>query len=200
MIRLGHTIDNIRPNLHNGPGWRISLWTQGCQHRCTQKCLNPHYLNPEAGYSFEIAQIMERIRWEQSRAFEAIEGLTLLGGEPLEQPDACAELLEQVQELGLSTMVYTGFTYEYLQRQTAQAIHRCLKAIDLLVDGPFLPKYYDARLTWRGSSNQRLLCLNERYTEGYLNQAYLKQGKSYSIQMKQGHLSISGFQESSSKF
>jgi anaerobic ribonucleoside-triphosphate reductase activating protein len=194
-LRLGHRLENMAPNLHNGPGWRITLWTQGCVHRCTVDCLNPHYLDPAAGYAFAVEEIVARIQAEAQRGFEPLEGLTLLGGEPLEQPEACAELLRAVQALGLSTMVYTGFRYEGLQKKAHPAIEQCLQATDILVDGPFLASAYDAHLAWRGSRNQRLLCLSARYTPAALEAAFQQQGKGFSIQRRAGQITISGFQE-----
>ena len=50
---------------------------------------------------------------------------------------------------------YTGFTIEYLLRSPE---HRpALEYIDVLVDGPFVESLLDPRLSFRGSSNQRLI-------------------------------------------
>jgi anaerobic ribonucleoside-triphosphate reductase activating protein len=120
--------------------------------------------------------------------------VTVLGGEPFEQADAVADLLERLRRDGLSTMVYSGHTWESLKRSPQPGIARLLATVDLLVDGPFLPEFYEETLAWRGSSNQRLLCLTDRYEERTLAEAYSRQKKGFSIQIGNGSISLSGLQ------
>ena len=96
-------------------------------------------------------------------------------------------------------MVYSGNTYETLQLQpNAQG---WLQHTDILVDGPYLEEEYDDYLAWRGSKNQRLLCLSDRYTQEMLDTAFKKQGKGFSIQISaDGHVSASGIQNRDAAF
>ena len=86
-----------------GPGRRACVWVQGCSIRC-HGCFNPHTWNTRGGTVRHVAELAEAIG-----AVPDIEGLTLLGGEPFDQPAACAELAERAQGLGLSVMTFTGY-------------------------------------------------------------------------------------------
>ncbi len=195
LLKLGHPLESLRATLHNGPGWRIGLWTQGCRLRCTETCLNPHFLDTEGGYTYTTEEIENRLRQIVHLASEPVEGISILGGEPTEQAEALLPLLETVLDLGLSSMVYTGYTLKYLKKQNKPEVMAMLSLTDLLVDGPFISALYDDTLPWRGSSNQQIHCLSNRYTPILLEQAYANQGKGFSIQMKRGAISLSGLQE-----
>lgn len=193
-IRLGHDLASLQPTLHNGPGWRLNLWTQGCRHRCTDQCINPHFLDPTAGFLFPVVEVIEAVRFIRETSPVKVEGITVLGGEPFEQAGAIAEILTALRGDGLSTMVYSGHTLEYLRCQADVGIQRLLEVSDILVDGPYLPHRADERLAWRGSANQRLLCLTSRYRPEQLEQAFTEQGKGFSILVLGGRISVSGLQ------
>ncbi|MBF2052017.1 MAG: radical SAM protein [Candidatus Sericytochromatia bacterium] len=193
-LRLGHPLQHLEPSLHNGPGWRVALWTQGCRHRCTRHCLNPHYLNPKAGHNYPVSAVLSALRQSIQAAARPVEGLSILGGEPFEQAAALAEVLAPLQAEGLSTMVYSGHTHDWLLQQADPGIAALLAVTDLLVDGPFLPEAYAENLAWRGSSNQRLLCLSPRYTPAALAEAHARQGKAFSIRLGPSSYAIAGFQ------
>lgn len=79
-----------------------------------------------------------------------LEGITLLGGEPLQQAEATLDLIQQAKALGLTVMLYTGYEpHEYTP--TMQACH---DASDLLIGGRYVQKLRDPTLRWRGSTNQ----------------------------------------------
>ena len=193
-LRLGHSLAAIHPTLHNGPGWRIGLWVQGCVHRCTEQCLSPHLLDPNAGRTYSVVDVGAAVSRAVFDASTPVEGLTILGGEPFEQAAALAELLVPLRDRGLSTMVYSGHTIEYLRRQADAEINALLLKTDILVDGPFLPQFVSECIAWRGSSNQRLLCLSDRYTSASLEDAFARQGKGFSIQVEEGRITVSGLQ------
>jgi len=194
-LRLGHPLSSLQPSLHNGPGWRVSLWTQGCSLRCTRNCLNPTFLGTTGGWSFAPDDIMRAIRQCQEGCPE-LEGITVLGGEPTDQLEAVTVLLELARAEGLSTMVYSGLTLEALRRKFPVEEARFHKACDLLVDGPFMDALREENLAWRGSSNQRILCLTHRYAPHGLEEAFRRQGKGFSIHVSAGgSISVSGLQE-----
>jgi len=95
---------------------------------------------------------------------------------------------------GLTSVVYTGYVYERLLHADQPDVRRLLDETDVLVDGPYLPHLYDDTLAWRGSSNQRLLCLSDRYTLDDLADAFSRQKKGFSIQIGPGTISLSGVQ------
>lgn len=104
-----------------------------------------------------VAGLRERI--------SRIDGITVSGGEPFEQPIGLAALLEGALALGLSTVVYTGFTFEDLMRCKNGGVARALKATDLLIDGPYISRNRITSKPWIGSSNKRLLCLTSRFSK-----------------------------------
>lgn len=141
-----------------GPGTRWALWVQGCTIGCVA-CCNPHTWDPGGGAAISIDQLIN------SMLAAPVEGITLLGGEPLEQAPALAELAEAAQTNGRSVMTFTGYRYEVLRRSGNAGWHALLSATDLLVDGPFLRDRIDTRRPWVGSTNQRFLHLTDRYRD-----------------------------------
>ena len=121
-LKLGHSLQTLRPSLHNGPGWRVSLWVQGCRHRCTDQCLNPHLLDPAGGTEFPVAAVEAAVRAAAEVGRKPARSVTVLGGEPFEQAAALAELLAPLRRDGWSAMVYSGHTYETLLRSPAEGI------------------------------------------------------------------------------
>jgi anaerobic ribonucleoside-triphosphate reductase activating protein len=194
-LRLGHSLATLRPTLHNGPGWRIGIWVQGCSLLCTENCLNPHYLPAGGGFAYDIDEIVAAFEQVRQRAHDPVEGITVLGGEPSDQIEPLTVLLGRVQSLGLTTMVYTGYTIEALKRKFFQAADALLAYTDLLKDGPFREDKYQPDLAWRGSANQRLHCLSARYTAEQLAETFRRQGKGFSIIVTpNGTVSVSGLQ------
>lgn len=194
MLRLATPLDGLRATLHNGPGWRISVWVQGCNLRCTSDCLNPHMLDPSGGYAVTVSDVVAALLETACDEGRPVEGITLLGGEPTEQADGGAELFERLQGEGWSTMLYSGYTLEALRRR-GPAVGRLLAATDLLVDGPFLPERYREDLAWRGSENQRIHCLSPRYDQTGLDAAFREQGKGFSLDVRaDGSVAASGLQ------
>lgn len=194
MLRLATPLDGLRATLHNGPGWRISVWVQGCSLRCTTDCLNPHMLDPTGGYAVTVSDVVASLLETACDEGRPVEGITLLGGEPTEQADGAAELFERLQGEGWSTMLYSGYTLEALRRR-GPAVGRLLADTDLLVDGPFLPERYREDLAWRGSDNQRIHCLTTRYSAEALDAAFREQGKGFSLDFRaDGTMSASGLQ------
>src|SRR5579871_31715 len=91
-----------------GPGRRFAVWLQGCPLRCPG-CCNPEMLPFFGGERRSVAGLVAAV--ERSRA-EGVEGITLLGGEPLAHARGCAWLARAVRARGLSVMVFSGFTLE----------------------------------------------------------------------------------------
>ncbi len=140
-----------------GPGLRDGIWVQGCSIRCPG-CANEAYLAHERRVVMPVSRLLGHFRERRGK----IDGVSILGGEPIEQPEALGALLRGVQGLGLSTVVFTGRRYEGLLADSTCA--ELLAHTDLLIDGPFLQAQKDLTLHWRGSRNQRLLQLSNRFT------------------------------------
>lgn len=132
-----------------GPGTRAVLWVQGCTLACPG-CVVPESW-PARGTATPVAQLVDWL------AALPVEGVTLTGGEPMQQAPALARLLDETRERrDLGVVLYTGYRYEDLRS------HPLLERVDLLIDGPYRRDLH-ADLRWRGSSNQRLVHLTDRY-------------------------------------
>lgn len=160
-LNLADRLENFPVSQLNGPGLRYVFWVQGCTLRCTTDCLNPAYLDPRPKCVLPVNVVADYIYHLQTQY--QIEGVTFLGGEPFDQAAALATLGQLLQTAGLSIVTYTGYTLEKLRQSKNPAWQALLAVTDLLIDGPFLPRLRSDKLRWRGSSNQRLLYLSERY-------------------------------------
>lgn len=109
-IRLFGTVND---SIVDGPGMRFSVFVQGCSHHCPG-CHNPESWAFGAGEEVAIDDVVARI-------FEnkLVSGVTLSGGDPFEQPAACAEIARCVKAAGRNVWVYTGYLYEDLLQQIA---------------------------------------------------------------------------------
>ena len=147
-----------------GPGERSVLWVQGCDRRC-EGCIAEGLQDRSGGSMIAVPELAEQITETQG-----IEGLTISGGEPFLQAQPLADLLAIVKENRpeLGVIVYTGFLYEDLLEET-EALP-LLSRTDLLIDGPYQIALDDGK-GMRGSSNQRLLFLTDRYKDVMLPQS-----------------------------
>src|SRR5213082_1881582 len=96
-----------------GPGRRFALWFQGCPLRCPG-CCNPEMLPFAGGQATRLLDVVDAIAAAIRRG---VEGITLLGGEPMAHAASAAPLARRVQSLGLSVMIFTGFTLEALRER-----------------------------------------------------------------------------------
>jgi len=138
-----------------GPGLRTAIWFQGCSIRC-DGCINPHLFSPAGGNDMSADDIL------QDAMSSSVEGLTLIGGEPFDQPVAGAELARKAQRLGLGVIAFSGYEYESL-RSGGGGTEEFLAAIDLLVDGPYEAGNPEKERALVGSTNQRFIHLSGRY-------------------------------------
>ena len=151
-------------DIANGEGVRVSLFVSGCTH-CCKGCFN------EEAWDFSYGQpFTEKTESELLAALEPefIDGLTLLGGEPMEPENqrALVPFLRRVRDrFGLSKTiwVYTGCVLETELKSPShwrtEVTDEFLSLIDVLVDGPFIEAQKDISLQFRGSANQRILHL-----------------------------------------
>lgn len=174
-----------------GPGRRFALWFQGCPLRCPG-CCNPEMLPFAGGREMHLGDIIEQIRraafGEQGES--CIEGITLLGGEPTSHAAGASCLARAAQELGLSVMVFSGFTLDELRRREDPAVHELLADTDILVDGPYRADLPDTKRRWIGSTNQRIHFLTERYSA---DDPCWRQPNTLEIRLDGGSLSLNGF-------
>ncbi|MSU19782.1 MAG: radical SAM protein [Pedosphaera sp.] len=141
----------------NGPGTRAVVWVQGCSLNCAG-CFNPETHALDRGEIIRVEDLFQRIVAETN----LIEGVTISGGEPLQQPGPVIELLRLIKENTLlSIILFTGFQTDEIAKlnQVNQAI---LCYVDVLIAG----RYDQSRRVAQGligSSNKTLSFLTRRY-------------------------------------
>ena len=141
----------------NGEGIRVSLYKQGCHIHCPG-CFNEETWDFNKGKPFTQKEVDVLVNLINKHH---IKGFTLLGGEPMspENKDVIDDLLRQIHERcpGKDIWVYSSYTWEVLLERRPEA----LAYMDILVDGPFIEDLKYASLKFRGSSNQRIIDVQE---------------------------------------
>ena len=138
-MRIAGTIAH---SLVNGDGIRFVVFVQGCPHGCSG-CQNRDTWDYNGGYETSVDEIAEKYR-----NTKFLDGITLSGGEPFAQEEACLELLDALP--GVNVWIYTGYEYEDI-RDTELA-----KRADVLVVGRFVEALRCEGELF-GSSNQRII-------------------------------------------
>jgi anaerobic ribonucleoside-triphosphate reductase activating protein len=139
-----------------GPGRRAALWVQGCRIGCAG-CCNPEMLDPAGGYDEAVERLAEAILPQP-----ALEGITLLGGEPLDQPEELAAfcaLLRRTSSLGI--ILFTGYRWEDVV--TTAHGRQIRDLVDLIIAGPHRQDLTPDPRRWIGSRNQTIHACTERY-------------------------------------
>ena len=153
----------------NGPGIRVSLFVSGCPHACPG-CFNEIAWNYEYGEKY-TEEVEEKILKAVSKA--EIQGLSLLGGEPLYPANlrALLPLLRKPRERlpKKDIWCYSGYTYEELlsrEGEEKKELDELFSYLTVLVDGRFIEAEKDITLLFRGSKNQRLILMAETRRSG----------------------------------
>lgn len=146
-----------------GPGNRIGIWTVGC-HRACPGCSNPELWVPQPKYEVSVSELMVIIKTIADK--HSVDGFTISGGEPMNQPDELEILITGLREISPDILVYSGYTLEELRESGDQAIQSVLAQIGVLIDGAYIEDLNDNSLL-RGSSNQRIHILNSTISKRY---------------------------------
>lgn len=152
----------VAESIVDGPGYRTAIFTQGCPYHCPG-CHNPESQPFEGGKLWTLDEVEK-----QFSANPLLSGITLSGGEPTVQAEACAELAHRAHRKGLNVWTYTGSTLEKLteRAQTDAALKRLLDETDVLVDGPFILAERSLELDFYGSRNQRVIDMQKTRQAG----------------------------------
>lgn len=154
MIRVLNVIEDT---MVDGPGFRTSIYCAGCEHRCPG-CHNPQSWAFDGGKEMDVASLMKIIM------ADPFANVTFTGGDPMYQAAGFAELARAIHTYSNKDIwCYTGFVYESLIHEDQREL---LENLDVLVDGPFIQKLQDSDLLFRGSSNQRLIDVQESLYAG----------------------------------
>lgn len=148
----------INESVVDGPGVRYVVFAQGCPHHCPG-CQNPNTWEFQGGSLETPRNLLKEIK----KAPAYVKGVTLSGGEPFCQASEMAELARRVHGLGKDIVTYTGYLFEELLEMSKSfpEIKSLLEETDILVDGPYQEEKKDLSLAFRGSSNQRVICVKE---------------------------------------
>ena len=168
----------VQDDLANGPGIRVSLFVSGCNRHC-KNCYNQEAQAFDYGqpYTSETAKnILELV------AKSHCSGLSILGGEPLDQDSnsliGLIALVQEVHKLGKNVWLWTGYTWEEVFDKIVTDHKACnmrpclqqtlLSEVDVVVDGPFIEDSKDLSLAFRGSSNQGIIDVKKTLANGYI--------------------------------
>lgn len=153
----------------NGPGIRVSLFVSGCPHACPG-CFNEIAWNYAYGEKY-TEEVEEKVLTALSKP--EIQGLSLLGGEPLYPANlrAILQLLRKMKERlpKKDIWCYSGYTYEELlsrEGEEKEELDELFSYLTVLVDGRFIEAEKDITLLFRGSKNQRLILVEETRRRG----------------------------------
>lgn len=131
-----------------------------------------------------VAQLREAVARQQ------VEGITLLGGEPLAQAEGAAALARAARKMGRSVMVFTGYTLDEARRLPGSAVADLLEHTDILVDGPYRRELPETRRRWIGSANQQVHFLTDRYRADDL---CWQRPNTLELRLEGGTLTVNGF-------
>jgi len=142
-----------------GPGRRIGLWVQGCTIGC-RGCVSQDTWPKDASKTIAVPDLLA---WCKRTAGDALDGITISGGEPFQQPEGLRALLEGLRawrrtaKLEFDLLCYSGYPLKTLERKHA----KLLALLDAVIPEPYVDHLPQGHV-WRGSSNQPLVPLSER--------------------------------------
>lgn len=152
-----------KDDMKNGDGLRVVLWVAGCSHHCLN-CQNPVTWDPDDGILFDENARKELLDIVSQ---DYISGITFSGGDPLFESnrEEVYELIEYIKSVypNKTVWLYTGYTFNDLKKFVPIGI---LNKIDVIIDGPYIEKFRDTSLKWRGSSNQRVINVRKTIDTG----------------------------------
>ena len=149
-----------------GYGSRVGIWVQGCSIRCPD-CLSRDTWDRDIDSAVEIDQL---VSWIATLDPESIDGVTISGGEPFDQPEALYVLVQQLHDLRgrrsrvTDLLCYSGYSLGRLRREFGEIVDQ----LDVVISEPYIAAR-GGHLPLRGSANQRITPLTalgrQRYRE-----------------------------------
>lgn len=145
----------------NGVGIRTSIFVTGCTHNC-KNCFNTKYMDFNFGNIWTDETTKEVIEYLKD---ENVKGLTLLGGEPMQNAKELTEIVKKIKKyINKDIWIYSGYTFEEIIDDDER--FELLKQCDVLVDGRFIYELKDLSLKFRGSKNQRIIDIKKTLKTG----------------------------------
>ena len=151
-------------DMNNGDGLRVVLWVAGCEHHC-KDCQNPVTWNPNDGAEFTLKEAEEIFRDLEK---DYVAGITFSGGDPFHPANReyVHNLIEVINTYypDKTIWVYTGYTWEEIME--IPELVSLLETVDVLVDGRFDPALKSVTYPWAGSTNQRVIDVQQSFKKG----------------------------------
>lgn len=144
----------------NGEGIRSVIFVTGCTHGC-KGCFNREYWDFTYGKDWDNEATQTIIEYLKD---PAVSGLTLLGGEPMQNLELIQIVKDIKKEVDKNIWVFSGYTYEQILKDPNKL--ELLKECDVLVDGLFIEELKNLKLKFRGSENQRVIDIQESLKTG----------------------------------
>lgn len=157
----------VEETIVDGLGLRSTLYVSGCTHNCPG-CHNPktHDFNYGDEYYDVVDSIMEKI----GKSANILDGITISGGDPMHPNNlvCVSDFIFRIKRdfPNMNIWIYTGYEIEELFQRADNLTTGILHNIDVLVDGRFIEKKKDLDLSFRGSSNQRLIDMKNTFKSG----------------------------------
>ena len=142
MINI-HRYEVVENEHLYGPGKRLLLFTQGCSLRC-KGCTNQHLWEFGKGIDVTIEEILNQCT--------DLDGITLHGGEPLDQANVLVELIKKLKKQGKTVILFTGYIFKELNKVQKQA----WLSSDMVISGRYEEQNRNIYLQFRGSTNQKV--------------------------------------------
>ena len=146
----------VKDSITDGPGIRVTLFCQGCPHRC-DGCHNPQTHPFEGGKEYTINQLLKIINESPLTS-----GVTFSGGEPICQAAVLLPLAKEIAKTRKELAIYSGYTFEEIVVLNKDALE-LLKTADILVDGKYIKEQRSLNIKFRGSKNQRVIDLKKTF-------------------------------------
>lgn len=156
-----------------GPGRRLVIWTVGCSKHC-ENCSNQELWFENAAKDIDTTQLFGILK--NAVNDQMVEGITITGGDPLEQPGELIRLLRLIITISNDILVYTGYTIEELQENLSVEIMSSIKEyVSVLIEGRYIDVLNDNSSPLRGSVNQKIIFFDESMRERY--ETYMSNGR-----------------------
>jgi anaerobic ribonucleoside-triphosphate reductase activating protein len=173
--KLSMQIDRILyPISTLGPGERLVIWTVGCIKHC-HNCANPELWNKDPNKDIDVFELVGMIKKASDN--QLIDGITITGGDPIEQIAELNKLLPLLSGITDDLLVYTGYTVQEAEMKLSKSEWETMKRhTSVLIDGAYVDDLNDNECALRGSLNQNIIYFDETKKESY--SAYLKKKRA----------------------
>ena len=192
LLNVSSTMSRSRAN---GPGVRAVIWVQGCTIGCAgcySAPTHPHSSN-------SLVEPSEVVEW--IRSIPDIDGITISGGEPFEQAAVLVDIIGRMKRVRpeLTVFIFSGHEYQTLLQSEEKSVRELIQHSDMLSTGPYIAKLRDQALLWRGSSNQELHYITQRYDPS-MEETWLEDSPTEEYAIHNEAIQFTGFGGKSSKF